>query len=195
MAQRLKCLPAMWETWVRSLGREDSLEKEMATHSSTLAWRIPWTEKPGGLQSIGSQRVRHNWATSLSLSRDINIWWMKIFDPTMDWISLGCNSEYPIDFNYFVSKYIYIYMYIYIYVYIYMYIYFIFIIVRKSFEIQMYFYLSSGNKYLNGPQWTQLKYEDFRGFRRLNLPMTLKWARELLVHNFSRELFMISKRH
>ena len=55
-----------------------------------------------------------------------------------------------------------------------MYIYFIFIIVRKSFEIQMYFYLSSGNKYLNGPQWTQLKYEDFRGFRRLNLPMTFK---------------------
>ena len=44
----------MWETWVRSLGREDPLEKEMATHSSILAWRIPWTEKPGGLQSTGS---------------------------------------------------------------------------------------------------------------------------------------------
>ena len=49
MAQRLKRPPAMWETWVRSLGREDSLEKEMATHSSILAWRIPWTEEPGGL--------------------------------------------------------------------------------------------------------------------------------------------------
>ena len=53
MAQRLKRLPAMWETWVRSLGREDPLEKEMATHSSTLAWRIPWTEELGGLQSTG----------------------------------------------------------------------------------------------------------------------------------------------
>ena len=57
VAQRLKCLPAMWETWVRSLGQEDPLEKEMATQSSILAWRIPWTEKPGGLQSTGSQRV------------------------------------------------------------------------------------------------------------------------------------------
>ena len=60
MAQRLKRLPAMWETWVRSLGQEDSLEKEMATHSSILAWRIPWTEEPGGLQSMGSQRVGHD---------------------------------------------------------------------------------------------------------------------------------------
>ena len=58
----------MWETWVRSLGREDPLEKEMATYSSLLAWRIPWTEEPGGLQSTGSQRVRHDWVTSLSLS-------------------------------------------------------------------------------------------------------------------------------
>ena len=57
MAQRLKRLPAMWETWVRSLGQEDPLEKEMATHSSILAWRIPWTEEPGGLQSTGLQRV------------------------------------------------------------------------------------------------------------------------------------------
>ena len=53
MAQRLKHLPAMWETWVRSLGWEDPLEKEMATHSSTVAWKIPWTEEPGGLQSTG----------------------------------------------------------------------------------------------------------------------------------------------
>ena len=58
MAQRLKRLPAMWETWVRSLGWEDPLEKEMATHSSILAWRIPWMEEPGGLQSMGLQRVR-----------------------------------------------------------------------------------------------------------------------------------------
>ena len=60
VAQRLKCLPAMQETWVRSLGREDPLEKEMATHSSILAWEIPWTEEPGGLQSMGSQRVGHD---------------------------------------------------------------------------------------------------------------------------------------
>ena len=67
MAQRVKRLPAMQETWVLSLGQEDPLDKEMATHSSTLAWKIPWTEEPGRLQSMGSQRVGHNWATSLSL--------------------------------------------------------------------------------------------------------------------------------
>ena len=53
VGQRLKHLPAMWETWVRSLGQEDPLEKEMAPHSSILAWRIPWTEELGGLQSMG----------------------------------------------------------------------------------------------------------------------------------------------
>ena len=60
VAQMVKRLPAMWETWVQSLGWEDPLEKEMATHSSTLAWKIPWVEGPGGLQSIGLQRVRHD---------------------------------------------------------------------------------------------------------------------------------------
>ena len=60
VAQTVKCLPAMWETWVQSLGQEDVLEKEMATHSSTLAWKIPWTEEPGRLQSMGSQRVGHD---------------------------------------------------------------------------------------------------------------------------------------
>ena len=60
MAERLKRLPAMRETWVRSLGWEDPVEKEIATHSSILAWRIPWTEEPGGLQSTGSQRVGHD---------------------------------------------------------------------------------------------------------------------------------------
>ena len=57
MAQAVKNLPAMQETRVQSLGREDPLEKEMATHSSILAWRIPWTEEPGGLQSIGLQKI------------------------------------------------------------------------------------------------------------------------------------------
>ena len=77
----LKHLPALWETqvrplglipgfnpWVWYLGWEDPLEKKMATPSSVLAWRIPWTEEPGRLQSTGSQRVKHEWATSLSLS-------------------------------------------------------------------------------------------------------------------------------
>ena len=56
-AQLVKALTAMWEIWVRSLGWEDPLEKGMTTHSCILAWRIPWTEEPGGLQSMGSQRV------------------------------------------------------------------------------------------------------------------------------------------
>ena len=60
----------MRETWVQSLGQEDPLEKEMATHSSILAWRIPWTEDPGGLLSTGSQRVRHDWAASLIIKED-----------------------------------------------------------------------------------------------------------------------------
>ena len=60
VAQRLKHLPAMRETWVQSLGQEDPLEKEMATHPSILAQRILWTEEPGGLQSTGSQRVGHD---------------------------------------------------------------------------------------------------------------------------------------
>ena len=59
----VKRLPAMWETWVQSLGQEDPLEKEMATHFSTLAWKITWTEKPVRLQSMGSQRVGHDWTT------------------------------------------------------------------------------------------------------------------------------------
>ena len=73
VAQRLKHLPAMRETWVRSLHQEDPLEKEMAIHSSIFAWRIPWTEEPGGLQSTGSQRVQHNWVTSLSLSLSVRM--------------------------------------------------------------------------------------------------------------------------
>ena len=67
VAQTVKCLPAMWETWVRSLGQEDPVEKDMATHSSTFAWKISWTKEPDRLQSMGSQRVGPNWATSLSL--------------------------------------------------------------------------------------------------------------------------------
>ena len=60
MAQTVKCLSTIWESQVQSLGREDPLEKEMAIHSSTIAWKIPWTDEPGRLQSMGSQRVRHD---------------------------------------------------------------------------------------------------------------------------------------
>ena len=68
MAQTVKCLPTMQETQVRFLGQEDPLEKEMATHFSTLAWKIPRMEDPGSLQSMGWQRVGHDWAISVSLS-------------------------------------------------------------------------------------------------------------------------------
>ena len=60
LAQTVKNLPAMQDTWVQSVGWEDPLEKGMTTHSSILAWRIPWTEEPGGLQSMGSQRAGHD---------------------------------------------------------------------------------------------------------------------------------------
>ena len=63
VAQRVESQPVMWEAQVRSLNQEDPLEKEMVTHSSILTWKLPWTEEPGGLQSIGSQRVGHNLAT------------------------------------------------------------------------------------------------------------------------------------
>ena len=71
VAQMVKCLSAMWETRVQSLGWKDPLEKEMAAHASTLAWKSPWLEKPGRLQSMGSQRVGHDWATSLHFTLKI----------------------------------------------------------------------------------------------------------------------------
>ena len=76
MAQMVKHLPTMWETQVGSLGCEDPLEKEMGTHSSTLAWKIPWTEKAGRLQSLWSPRVGHNRQTSLSLFTSLPLSWM-----------------------------------------------------------------------------------------------------------------------
>ena len=83
VAQMVKHLPTVRETQVQSLGWEYLLEKEMATHSSILAWKISWTEKPGGSQSMGSQRVGHDWATSLLLS------WTEAFCP---WGFLGKNT-------------------------------------------------------------------------------------------------------
>ena len=71
VAQMVKRLPTIQETWVQSLGWEDPLEKEMATHPSTLAWRIPWTEEPGRLQSLGSQRVGRDWATERHITSHV----------------------------------------------------------------------------------------------------------------------------
>ena len=78
VAQRVNRLPAVPETWVWSLGREDPLEKEMATYPSTLAWKIPRTVEPGRLQSMGSQRVTHDWETSLYVHTHVStcIWVM-----------------------------------------------------------------------------------------------------------------------
>ena len=95
LAQMAKRLPAMRETWVLSLGWEDPLEKEMTTHSSTVAWKIPWIEDPGRLQSMWLQRVRHDWATSLSsffffmnllLEAQVQIWSRYHFSSLRIWL-------------------------------------------------------------------------------------------------------------
>ena len=82
VAQMVKSLPAMREIWLQSKGREDPLEKEIATHSSVLAWKIPWMEESGGLQSIGSPRVGHDRATSLSFLRRAGL-----LDPRLEGIT------------------------------------------------------------------------------------------------------------
>ena len=110
VAQMIKHLPAMQETQVQSLGHKDPLEKEMVTHSSTLTWKIPWTEEPGRVQSMGSQRVGHCWAFSLT---------MLIGDPEHPWEHPCVVSVYNSDisagqkelmsshwsFSYFTSSY------------------------------------------------------------------------------------------
>ena len=86
VAQRVKHLPVMQKTQVQSLGWKDPLEKEMATHSSILVWRMQWTEEPSGLQSMGSQRVRHDWATTLRVNLKCSsqerihnyVWWWTV---------------------------------------------------------------------------------------------------------------------
>ena len=75
----VKCLLAMRKTWVQSLDWKDPLEKEMATHSSTLAWKIPWMEEPGRLQSMGLQRIRHDWETSHWLSKVMELFQMLFY--------------------------------------------------------------------------------------------------------------------
>ena len=75
----VKILPAIWETWVLSLGWEDPLERGTATHSSILAWRIPWTEETSRLQSMGSQRVGHDWVTFTSLHFKVGMGWDPVY--------------------------------------------------------------------------------------------------------------------
>ena len=91
VTQVVKRLPAMWETWVRPLGLEDPLEKEMATHSSTLAWKIPWMEETGMLQSMGSQSQTQR-TCSLSLS-----------------LSLSPRAVHPMGLDKWIMTYIYYY--------------------------------------------------------------------------------------
>ena len=86
VAQMVKCLSTMRETWVRSLGWEGLLEKEMATHFSILAWKIPWMEEPGRLQSMRLQRVGHCWATSLSLLSHQVAKWLEFQHQSFQWI-------------------------------------------------------------------------------------------------------------
>ena len=94
VTQSVKIPPAVQETWVQSLGWEDPLEKEMVTHSSILAWKISWTEEPGGLQSMGSQRVGHDWATNTYLlTYNLRI-------SLREWLFIICSSWCPIPLNF-----------------------------------------------------------------------------------------------
>ena len=90
VAQMIKNLPIMWETWVWSLGLEDPLEKERVTHSSILAWEIPWTEEPGGLQFMDLQGIRQDWATNTNLIRPY-AYSSNSAMPKASWDLLPCN--------------------------------------------------------------------------------------------------------
>ena len=86
MAQMVTNLPAMQETWVRSLGCKIPPEKRMATHSSILAWRIAWTGEPGGLQSVGLQKVGHNWATNMYIHAYLSIYLYQPIQPVFSFL-------------------------------------------------------------------------------------------------------------
>ena len=120
VAQRLKRLPAMQETWAQSLGQEDPLEKEMATHSGILAWKIPWTEELGGLQSMGLQRVRYDRATSLSLLCIKYINSKELLHKTGNCIQYLIITY--MEKNWYKNEYIYMRTYTYVCVCIYMYV-------------------------------------------------------------------------
>ena len=94
VAQTVKSLPAIQETWVQSLGWEDPLEKRTATHSSILAWRIPWAEEPGRLQSMGWQRVGHDWETLTSLDNTLGLCLVVEADYGFEFGEGWCNLAY-----------------------------------------------------------------------------------------------------
>ena len=102
VAQTVKNLPAMKETWVQYLGQEDPLKKGMTTRCSIPAWKIPWTEEPDGLQSMGSQRVRHNWGT------DKHMKWV----PLTESLKLAKHSTQSSTYILYEKKNIYIYKYL-----------------------------------------------------------------------------------
>ena len=105
----VKNLPAMQETWVWSLGQEDPLEKGMDTDSSILAWRIPWTEKPGGLYSMGSQKVEHDWAIHFHIHKYIKLYIYYITFSSIyitEW--LCCTEEINIANQIYSKKLIYL---------------------------------------------------------------------------------------
>ena len=114
VAQMVKRLPAMRVTWIRSLAREDPLEKEMATHSSTLARNIPWAEEPWRLQSMGSQRIEHNWVTSLHFFKEIQCQmnWHRLFESVSEhfWFSYIFPSSYasPSQIHFILAIIVYI---------------------------------------------------------------------------------------
>ena len=91
LVQQVKNLPALQETWVESLGWGDPLEKDMTTYSSVLAWRIPWTEEPGRLKSMGSQRVGHDLATKEQRRRKTKTKSLTLHHTVLDWLFL-CNE-------------------------------------------------------------------------------------------------------
>ena len=95
MVQMVKRLPTMRQTRVQSLGQEDSLEKEMATHSSILAWKIPWTEKPGGLQSMGSQSQTRLSDFTFHFSIDFNDWLKNVVKSINCWVKLELTMRHP----------------------------------------------------------------------------------------------------
>ena len=95
VAQTVKRLSTMRETRVRSLSWEDPLEKEMAIHSRTIAWKIPWAEEPGRLQSMGLQRVRHDWATSLHFTSCPLSWWCHSTISSFAFPFSSCPQSFP----------------------------------------------------------------------------------------------------
>ena len=104
VAQTVKCLSTMWATQVQSPGWEDPLEKGIAIHSSTIAWRIPWTEEPGRLQPMGLQRVGHDWGTSLSIFKTFQESQPKGSIKSLPWKMVNQNQGSPKRWaNYFLS--------------------------------------------------------------------------------------------